>query len=161
MADLNEIDRLDLLIIKGMALVQDMLVGIAAHRGVGTEEKLRKVPMAKLARQALSRPEEATLLELVLEAAKVRNQPAHQLQTDEFVTDFVDLWNRVKGNHVWPSDAIHQRDYCQTFFVLLAFELHRCGHDLPPTDQLAKGGDVDWERHRRIHDDARRARQNT
>ena len=121
MADVNDINRLDLLIIKGMALLQDMLVGIAAHRTSEPEEKLKRVPIAKLARRALTKPEESQLLDLILSAARIRNQPAHELQTTEFLADFVQLWERSKAEFSWPTDALYQRDYCQTWFVLMAF----------------------------------------
>lgn len=159
MADVNDIDRLDLLIIKGMALLQDMLVGLAGHREGLPEEKYKRVPLAQLARRALIKPAEAPLLELILEAAKIRNQPAHELQTDEFVGDFVNLWERLRGDCSWPTDAMQQRDYCQTFFVLIAFELHRCGYDLPQSGQITGAEKIDWERHRRLHADARELRR--
>jgi hypothetical protein len=75
MDDVNQIDRLDLLIIKGTALLQDMLVAIAAHRQGGNEAALKKAPLAKVARAALGRPEEARLLELVLKPPRSGTSP--------------------------------------------------------------------------------------
>ncbi|MHB0972004.1 MAG: hypothetical protein ACYC7A_21425 [Thermoanaerobaculia bacterium] len=157
MDDVNEIDRLDLLIIKGTALVQDMVVGIASHRTAKAETSLSRAPLRKVARLALNEPSEAYLLDLILEVAKIRNRPAHAIETTEFVPKFVRVWERVKGDYEWPSDPIHQRDYCQTFFVMLMFELHRAGYGLPPL-QMGANEKIDWERHRKLHESARRAR---
>jgi hypothetical protein len=75
------------------------------------------------------------------------------------VEPFRILWEKLRGNTTWPTDPIHQRDYCQSFFVMLMFELHRCGYDQPPSDHISGERAIDWERLRRMHEDGRRARR--
>src|SRR5712691_9364408 len=86
--DMNRIGRMDLLLIKGGAFIQDLLVGMCSSRHGKDEEALRTMPFGKLAKLTLVKPQEAALFDLVLRFGRIRNRVAHELITDEFVKDF-------------------------------------------------------------------------
>jgi len=159
--DLSTIDRIDLLLIKGVAFLQDLLTGVAATRlGVPEDDVRRRFrSFSKLVRKALNRPEEQALRDLILEFARIRNRPAHELEVDEYVAEFRRLWERLRGDFEWPSDSLTQRDYCESLFALICFEIGHCHVGVPPSPYVTGEQKIDWQRLRDDHEERRWARK--
>jgi len=157
--DMNTIDRLDLLMIKAIAFLHDLLVAMQAEQTGEPEEELRRrfSSFAKLAKRTLTRPEHQRFRDLLLEFNRIRNSPAHGLITDEFVPELQKLWEKLRGDHVWPADPLHQRDYAQSLFILFAFELGRYHAQLPPSPYILGTEKIRWEHLRSEHEAIRDA----
>jgi hypothetical protein len=138
-----------------------LLTGVAATRLQIDEDEVRRRfrSFSKLVRIALDKPREEPLRDFILEFAKIRNRPAHELEVDEHIAEFQALWERVRGDFEWPNDPVAQRDYCESLLALLCFEIARCHVDLPPSGQITGEQKIDWAYLRRDHEERRGRRK--
>jgi len=157
---MNTIDRLDLLIIKAIAFLHDLLVAMHAEQTGEPEEEVRRrfTSFAKLIKRTLTKPEHHRFRDLLLEFNRIRNRPAHGLVTDEFVPELQKLWEKLRGDHVWPNDPMAQRDYAQSLFVLFGFEIGRYHVGLAPSPYVLGTKKINWERLRADHEQNRQTR---